>query len=97
MTSKRKLSKQERRLRRLNEIQKAAARVDTRIILRKPEEPSEKKEIVGNDAGKYNLPIAEIKKDLAKNLFYTIFAVALVVTLKVTGYGFGEIKHLLNL
>ena len=96
MTSKKKLSKQERKLRRLREIQKASARVDTRIILKKPQEATERSEVVKNDAGKYNLPIAEIKRDLSKNLFFTIFAVVLVVALSVTGYGFNQIKHLLN-
>jgi hypothetical protein len=97
MTSKRKLSREEKKYRRLKELQKASARVDTRIVLRKPDEPPEKKEVTYNDAGSYNLPISEIKKDLNKNLLFTFFAIALVVTLKITGYGFEQTKHLLNL
>lgn len=97
MNPKKKLSKQERRLRRLKEIQIASSRVDTRIILRKPDEPQAGAEKIDKGAGNYNLPISEIKKDLWKNLFFTVFAVALVAALKISGFGFDQVKHLLNL
>jgi len=34
---------------------------------------------------KYQLPIDQIRKDLFKNLIYTVFAVLLVVGMKVIG------------
>jgi hypothetical protein len=46
---------------------------------------------------KYQLPIKEIKKDLKENLIFAFFSVALVIGLKITGFGFDQIKHLLNL
>jgi hypothetical protein len=99
MSSKKKLSSEEKKLRRLKEIQKAASRVDTRVMTKNSEDSSEQKPIfnVSNDNGKYTLPIKEIKKDLWKNLIFALFAIVLVVVLKITGFGFQEVKHLLNL
>jgi hypothetical protein len=99
MSSKKKLSSEEKKLRRLKEIQKAASRVDTRVMTKNSEDSSEQKPVsnVSNDNGKYTLPIKEIKKDLWKNLIFALFAIVLVVVLKVTGFGFQEVKHLLNL
>jgi hypothetical protein len=100
MSSNKKLLRQKKYLRRLNELKKASARVDTRVVLKKTErEQTEVKEseLRTADVGKYQLPIEEIKKDLGKNLIFAVFSVVFVVGLKITGFGFEQIKHLLNL
>jgi hypothetical protein len=100
MSSNKKLLRQKKYLRRLNELKKASARVDTRVVLEKSkEEQVGVGEVVPRiaDSGKYQLPIEEIKKDLVKNLVFAVFSVVLVVGLKITGFGFEQIKHLLNL
>lgn len=35
-----------------------------------------------------DLPVELIKKDLIKNVLYMFFAIAVIVILKVTGFGF---------
>ena len=101
MTQKKKLSREEKKQRRLKEMQKAASRVDTRVTLKTAEVSDKAVSSPGKSLEKsqekYSLPIKEIKSDLWKNLGFTVFAVCLVVVLKVTGFGFQEIKHLLNL
>lgn len=100
MSSNKKLLRQKKYLRRLNELKKASARVDTRVVMKNPEsEQLETKEPVSHalDSDKYQLPIEQIKKDVGKNFIFAAFSVALVVGLKITGFGFEQIKHLLNL
>lgn len=102
MSSKKKMLNQQRYLRRLNELKKASARVDTRIIVKdyekeKKEELKTTKTSYVADSNKYQLPISEIKKDLKKNLVFAIFSILLVVGLKISGFGFEQVKHLMNL
>lgn len=35
---------------------------------------------------KYQLPIAQIKKDLGKNLIFTFFAILLIIGMKIIGH-----------
>lgn len=104
MSVKRKLTREEKHLRRMKELSKAQSnsKLGYKMNIPGPESLNEGKnknrdfEIAQNTANiKYTLPINQIKKDLWKNLFYVIFAVGLVVTLKITGAGFDQIKHLL--
>lgn len=104
MSSNKKALRQKKYLRRLNEIKKATARVDTRTASSKFDEKiqqksTELKNTTNSAMGgeKYQLPIKEIKKDLKENLIFAFFSVALVIGLKITGFGFDQIKHLLNL
>jgi hypothetical protein len=100
MSSNKKLLRQQRYLRRMNELKKASARVDTRVMIKNPErEKLEVKEAATHvvDPGKYQLPVEQIKKDVGKNFMFAAFSVALVIGLKITGFGFEQIKHLLNL
>jgi len=102
MSSKKKLLNQQKYLRRLNELKKASARVDTRIMTKdsekeKREETKTTKTSYVSDSNKYQLPINEIKKDLKKNLIFAIFSILLVVGLKISGFGFEQVKHLMNL
>ena len=100
MSLNKKALRQKKYLRRLNELKKASARVDTRVVLKKTEEehPETKKVIPHEiDSNRYQLPIKEIKKDLKKNLIFAVFSIAVVVGLRLTGFGFNQIKHLLNL
>jgi len=102
MSSKKKILNQQKYLRRLNELKKASARVDTRILAKgsereKREELKTTKTSYISDSNKYQLPINEIKKDLKKNAIFAIFSIILVVGLKVSGFGFDQVKHLMNL
>jgi hypothetical protein len=103
MSSKKKILNQQKYLRRLNEIKKASARVDTRVMVKvsekdKGKEAKNTQEISHiSDSNKYQLPINEIKKDLKKNLIFAVFSIILVIGLKVSGFGFEQVKHLMNL
>jgi len=83
--SKKKLSKQQRKERRLKEIQK---NISQNVLI--PTDKTESTDIQNS------LPIKQIKMDLVKNLLFTVFAVVLILIFKKTGYGFDEIKHLLR-
>ncbi len=100
MSSNKKLLRQKKYLRRLNELKKASARVDTRVELKNTEREqlgTKETAIHTADPSKYQLPIEQIKKDVGKNFMFAAFSVALVIGLKITGFGFEQIKHLLNL
>lgn len=100
MSSNKKLLRQKKYLRRLNELKKASARVDTRVMTKnfEREQPGVKETVIREaDPGKYQLPVEQIKKDVGKNFMFAAFSVVLVVGLKITGFGFEQIKHLLNL
>ncbi|HOA18382.1 MAG TPA: hypothetical protein PKK54_00610 [bacterium] len=83
--SKKKLSKQQRKERRLKEIQK---NINQNVLI--PTDKTESTNIQNS------LPIKQIKTDLVKNLLFTVFAVVLILIFKKTGYGFDEIKHFLR-
>ena len=83
--SKKKFSKQQRKERRLKEIQK---NINQNVLI--PTDKTESTNIQNS------LPIKQIKTDLVKNLLFTVFAVVLILIFKKTGYGFDEIKHLLR-
>lgn len=100
MSANKKLLRQQKYLRRMNELKKASARVDTRLVLSSEEkgQVNVKETILhSTDTNKYQLPIEQIKKDVGKNFLFAAFSVVLVVALKFTGFGFDQIKHLLNL
>jgi len=83
--SKKKFSKQQRKERRLKEIQK---NINQNVLI--PTDKTESTNIQNS------LPIKQIKTDLVKNLLFTVFAVVLILIFKKTGYGFDEIKHFLR-
>ncbi len=83
--SKKKLSKQQRKERRLKEIQK---NINQNVLI--TADKTESTDIQNS------LPIKQIKMDLVKNLLFTVFAVVLILIFKKTGYGFDEIKHFLR-
>ena len=83
--SKKKLSKQQRKERRLKEIQK---NINQNVLI--PTDKTESTNIQNS------LPIKQIKTDLVKNLLFTVFAVVLILIFKKTGYGFDEIEHFLR-
>lgn len=92
MSVNRKLSKEEKQQRRLKELSRASANAGLGYVIRTPEKQVQQSVV----QEKHTLPIKEIKRDLWKNLFFTIFAIVLVVSLKITGFGFEQIKHLLS-
>ncbi|HNS71279.1 MAG TPA: hypothetical protein PKK07_00975 [bacterium] len=83
--SKKKLSKQQRKERRLKEIQK---NISQNVLI--TADKTESTDIQNS------LPIKQIMMDLVKNLLFAVFAVVLILIFKKTGYGFDEIKHLLR-
>jgi hypothetical protein len=89
--SKKKISKQEKRERRLKELQLAAAGTNVGYRIVKPEIDSGAKaksaEVSSRIVDTQALPIKEIKKDLWNNAFYAVFSVAVVLILKATGFG----------
>jgi len=88
MSKKKKLSKQLRIERRLKEAQKA----ESATLYRPQDVKTNSSSNVSTSpvstaslpkSEKYSLPIAEIKHDLWKNLFYAGFSIVLVVVLKI--------------
>ena len=86
--NKKKISKDLREQRRINEAQKAnvASRLNvsyTNVVEAKS--PVVAASTVGE---KYNLPVDHIKRDLIKNAAYMVFVVVLLAVLKITKISF---------
>ena len=93
--SKRKLSKKEKYDRRIKEIEKASGRPVVSKALEMKGTESQKADVSMKNSSQYNLPLAEIKKDLWKNALYAVFSIGAVVALKVSGINFTTLfRHL---
>lgn len=96
-TKKRKMSKFERRQRRLMELSKSqysgsVSVLEGAVETVKTSEIPKAKNFVNSSF--HELPIKEIRKDMLKNFLYLAFAVAVIVGIKISGI---DVSKLLSL
>lgn len=94
--SKKKLSNQEKQMRRMKEISLAASNTPLFPSTQKTDIPPVQAKQIEKNSEKYKLPIGEIKKDVAKNIGYTVFVMVLLVIMQKTGFGYQEFRALLR-
>ena len=87
-----KSSKARRKERRLAEIARAQAATQRSVAAKSVLlEKEDKLQVKQNKLGYHELPMSEIKKDMIKNAFYLVFAVAVIIGIQVSGIGYFEI------
>lgn len=86
-----KSSKARRKERRLAEIARAQAAANRTVVAQTVTSEAEKIQVKQNKLGYHELPMKEIRKDLIKNAAFMIFAVALIIGIKITGVGYFNI------
>ncbi len=93
-----KLSKKEKQQRRLNELKKASVAVSGNSVLPVAHESksgtANEKVIPESKLSYHLLPLKEIKRSLILNLIYAVFAVAVIVGLRVSGIDFSKVLSL---
>jgi hypothetical protein len=100
MPKKKKLSNTDRESRRVQEAEKALHKVN--LINRQTTVISNKKNSLINVTSEketlnvYTLPMKQIKTDLIANLAFMVFAIAVLMVLKVTNFGFDQLRPFLK-
>ena len=97
MQVRKRITEDERSTRRLKEVERAVQKANERAVLSQVSAPKSVSTAASTRQTSFTLPVVEIKKDMLKNVIYAVFAVGVLVSLKLTNFGFDQIKTLLRL